>query len=51
LPIRAANTLREVATATNEWRAVGRATGIPDSEVEEMEQAFEHEEAVTARAL
>jgi serine/threonine-protein kinase HipA len=47
----AENTLREVATATSKWRGVAKATGIPETGVEQMEPAFEHEEAAQARSL
>ena len=47
----AESTLRDVATATSKWRSVARATGIPEAGLDEMDPAFEHEEAAEARAL
>ncbi len=50
-PAGAEQPLREVTAATSTWRTVARATGIPDAGIEDMEPAFEHDEAEAARAL
>jgi serine/threonine-protein kinase HipA len=43
--------LGEVGDATESWRATARELGAGDDELEEMEPAFEHEAARTARQL
>jgi serine/threonine-protein kinase HipA len=41
--------LGEVAAATESWRMAARETGLTKAEIEQMESAFEHEQAELAR--
>ena len=43
--------LREVGTATGKWRSVAREAGLSDVDLEQMEPAFEHEQAAIVRNL
>jgi serine/threonine-protein kinase HipA len=43
--------LREVGTATGKWRSVAREAGLRDVDLEQMEPAFEHEQAAIVRNL
>jgi serine/threonine-protein kinase HipA len=43
--------LHEVASSTGEWRTAARTLGLDRAEVDLMEAAFEHEQAIVAREM
>lgn len=43
--------LREVSTATTRWREVAHEFGLARAAIEQMEPAFEHEQATAAREI
>jgi serine/threonine-protein kinase HipA len=47
----AGTVLSEVSAATGNWRSRAREAGLRDVDIEQMEPAFEHEQAAIARTL
>jgi serine/threonine-protein kinase HipA len=43
--------LKEVGMATGRWRSLARTAGLKDVDLEQMEPAFEHEQAAIVRDL
>jgi serine/threonine-protein kinase HipA len=43
--------LRDVSGATSRWRAAAQEVGLDRTALEQMAPAFEHEQAVVARAM
>ncbi len=50
-PEEARTTLAEVVESTTRWRSVAEETGLDQAAVEQMETAFEHEQARLAREI
>ena len=48
-PTRAREILAQVEAAVSTWRTTGRALGLTPHELDQFEEAFEHEERVAAR--
>ena len=50
-PTRAKDILRQVEKAVSRWRAVGRDIGMTDIELNQFDDAFEHQERAAARRV